>query len=105
MTPKGLNKELDNVFKNFSKSCLADYLDLTFDAIGKWKYREAIPYNKVKRIVEFLEMHNDDCITLCQHLMEYYKSIQNNREEKILIRKQNKWKKNLSSAKDVERKS
>jgi hypothetical protein len=36
--------------------------------------------------------------------MEYYKGIQNNREEKLLIRKQNKWKKK-SSAKDVERKS
>jgi hypothetical protein len=35
--------------------------------------------------------------------MEYYKGIQNNREEKLLIRKQNKWKKNTLSAKDVEK--
>jgi hypothetical protein len=69
---------------------LAEYLDLTADAVGKWRYRDAIPFNKVKRIVEFLEMHNDDCITLCQNLMESYKSIQGSREEKLLIRKQKK---------------
>lgn len=102
MTPKELNKELDSIFKNFSRTSLAEYLDLTADAVGKWRYRDAIPFNKVKRIVEFLEMHNDDCITLCQNLMEYYKSIQGCREEKLLIRKQNKWKKNLSTVKDVE---
>lgn len=102
MTPKELNKELDSIFKNFSRTCLAEYLDLTADAVGKWRYRDAIPFNKVKRIVEFLEMHNDDCITLCQNLMEYYKSIQGNREEKLLIRKQKKWKKNLSTVKDAE---
>lgn len=102
MTPKELNKELDSIFKNFSRTSLAEYLDLTADAVGKWRYRDAIPFNKVKRIVEFLEMHNDDCITLCQHLMEYYKGIQGSREEKLLIRKQKKWKKNLSTVKDAE---
>lgn len=102
MTPKELNKELDRIFRDFSRTCLAEYLDLTADAVGKWRYRDAIPFNKVKRIVEFLEMHNDDCITLCQNLMEYYKSIQGNREEKLLIRKQKKWKKNLSTVKDAE---
>lgn len=102
MTPKELNKELDIIFKNFSRTCLAEYLDLTADAVGKWRYRDAIPYNKVKRIVEFLEMHNDDCITLCQHLMEYYKGIQWDREEKLLYRKQKRWKKNLSAVKDAE---
>jgi hypothetical protein len=34
--------------------------------------------------------------------MEYYKSIQGCREEKLLIRKQKKWKKNLSTVKDAE---
>jgi hypothetical protein len=48
-------------------------------------------------------MHNDDCITLCQHLMEYYKSIQGWREEKLLYRKQKRWKKNLSTVKDAEK--
>jgi hypothetical protein len=90
MTPKELNKELDRIFRDFSRTSLAEYLDLTADAVGKWRYRDAIPFNKVKRIVEFLEMHNDDCITLCQNLMEYYKSIQGCREEKLLIRKQKK---------------
>ena len=102
MTPNELNKELDSIFKNFSRTCLAEYLDLTADAVVKWRYRDAIPFNKVKRIVEFLEMHNDDCITLCQNLMGYYNSIQNNREEKLLIRKQKRCKKNLSTVKDAE---
>lgn len=103
MTPKELNKELDRIFRDFSRTCLAEYLDLTADAVGKWRYRDAIPFNKVKRIVEFLEMHNDDCITLCQNLMEYYKGIQWDREEKLLYRKQKRCKKNLSNVKDAEK--
>jgi hypothetical protein len=35
--------------------------------------------------------------------MESYKSIQGSREEKLLIRKQKKWKKNLSTVKDAEK--
>ena len=101
-----LTKQLDNIFKNFSKSWLADYLDLTLDATNKWRIRDTIPYSKVKGIVEFMEMHTDDCVSLCQDLMDYYKGIQWERAEKVLERKQKKCR-NLSKSnvKDAERKS
>ena len=67
-----LINELDEVFKKFSKSEMAEYLDVTLDATNKWRVRKNIPYDKLKGIVEFMEMHTDDCVTLCQHIMEEY---------------------------------
>ena len=100
-----LTKQLDNIFKNFSKSWLAEYLDLTLDATNKWRVRDTIPYSKIKGIVEFMEMHTDDCVSLCQDLMDYYKGIQWERAEKVLERKQKKWKSQSKlDVKDAERK-
>lgn len=48
-----------------------------------WKKRKVLPYRNVKKIVEYLEMHNDDVITLCWHLMEYYNSEAKKREKRM----------------------
>lgn len=101
-------QELDGLFRNFSKSWLAEYMDLTLDATTKWRTRQQIPYNKLKRIVEYLEMHNDDCITVCWHIMEEYNRMQMDKikakENKLLLRKQNKWKQSIWIVKNVESK-
>lgn len=82
MTSSNLTNKLDDVFKKFSKSNMADYLDLTLDATNKWRTRWTIPFNKIKGVVEFLEMHNDDCVTMCQELMDYYNSVKQKRQTK-----------------------
>ena len=110
MTSTSLSRKLDNIFRDFSKSWLAEYLDLTLDATNKWRVRDTIPYNKIKGIVEFMEMHTDDCVSLCQDLMDYYKGIQWERVEKSLERKQKRWKnlsekKSKSNVQDAEKKS
>lgn len=48
-----------------------------------WKRRKALPYRNVKRMVEYMEMHNDDVITLCWHLMDYYNSERQKREKRL----------------------
>ena len=77
-----LLQEIWKVVKSFNILAMTNYMGCDQSIYNVWKKRKVLPYRNVKRIVEYIEMHNDDCITLCQHLMEYYKKEVNTREQK-----------------------
>ena len=48
-----------------------------------WRKRKVLPYRNVKKIVEYLEMHNDDVITLCWHLNGILQCREEKRDDKL----------------------
>ena len=78
-----LLKEIGDVIKPFTIIGMTEYLWTDPSIYNIWKSRKVLPYRNVKKIVEYLEMHNDDVITLCWHLMAYYKSEEKKRNEKL----------------------
>ena len=44
---------------------MTNYLGCDPSIYNVWKQRGVLPYRNVKRIVEYLEMHNDDVVDLC----------------------------------------
>lgn len=85
-TPEELLNEIWDVLKRFNILWMTNYLDCDPSIYNIWKHRNALPYRNVKKIVEYIEMHTDDCVTLCGHLMEYYKQEEKKRNEKIADR-------------------
>lgn len=78
-----LLKEIGDVIKPFSILWMTDYMWCDPSIYNVWKKRKVLPYRNIKRMVEYLEMHNDDIITLCWHLMEYYNAEKKKRDDKI----------------------
>lgn len=76
-------KEISKVLKWFNILWMTNYLGCDPSIYNVWKQRKVLPYRNVKRIVEYLEMHNDDVVDLCWKLMEYYKSEEKKRNERI----------------------
>lgn len=81
-TPVELLNEIGDVLKSFNILWMTNYMQCDPSIYNVWKGRKVLPYRNVKKIVEYIEMHNDDCITLCQHLMDYYKKEVSTREQK-----------------------
>ena len=82
-TPLELLDELWDVIKSFNILGMINYMQCDPSIYNIWRKREALPYRNVKKIVEYLEMHNDDVITLCWHLMDYYNYESKKREERL----------------------
>lgn len=78
-----LLKQLGDIVKRFNILWMTNYIGCDPSIYNVWKQRKVLPYRNVKRIVEFLEMHNDDVVDLCWKLMEYYKSEEKKRNDKI----------------------
>lgn len=76
-------KEIAKVLKWFNILWMTNYLGCDPSIYNVWKQRGVLPYRNVKRIVEYLEMHNDDVVDLCWKLMDYYKSEEKKRNERI----------------------
>ena len=92
-TPQELLQEIGDVVKPFSILWMTNYMWCDPSIYNVWRKRKVLPYRNVKRIVEYLEMHSDDIVTLCQHLMEYYKSEEKKRAERVeLIKEKNRQK-------------
>jgi len=83
-----LLKEIGDVVKPFSILWMTNYMWCDPSIYNVWRKRKVLPYRNVKRIVEYLEMHSDDIVTLCQHLMEYYKSEEKKRAERVELLKE-----------------
>lgn len=78
-----LLKEIWDVSKSFNILAMTNYAWLDPSIYNVWKRRGVLPYRNVKKIVEYFEMHNDDVITLCWHLMDYYKDEEKKRNERV----------------------
>jgi len=78
-----LLEELWNIVKSFNILWMTNYMWCDPSIYNVWKKRKVLPYRNVKKIVEYLEMHNDDIVDLCWKLMDYYKSESKKRDEKI----------------------
>lgn len=78
-----LLQEIWKVVKSFNILAMTNYMGCDQSIYNVWKRRKVLPYRNVKRIVEYLEMHNDDVITLCWHLMDYYKVEEKKRNDRI----------------------
>lgn len=85
-TPEALLKEMWDIVKHFNILAMTTYIGCDQSIYNIWKRRKVLPYRNVKKIVEYLEMHNDDVVTLCWHLMDYYKIEEKKRDEKINAR-------------------
>ena len=81
--PIELLNEIWDVLKSFNILWMTNYMQCDPSIYNVWKKRKVLPYRNVKKIVEYLEMHNDDVITLCWHLMEYYNSEAKKREKRM----------------------
>lgn len=81
--PMELLNEIWDVLKSFNILWMTNYMQCDPSIYNIWKKRKVLPYRNIKRIVEYLEMHNDDVITLCWHLMEYYNSEVKKREKRM----------------------
>ena len=79
--PIELLNEIWDVLKSFNILWMINYMQCDPSIYNVWRKRKVLPYRNVKKIVEYLEMHNDDVITLCWHLMEYYNSEVKKREK------------------------
>lgn len=89
--PEELLKEIWTVMKSFNILWMTTYMDLDASIYNIWKKRKTLPYRNVKWIIEYLEMHNDDCVTLCWHLLDYFKQEAKKREERVIAaREKNK---------------
>lgn len=44
---------------------MTNYLGCDQSIYNVWKKRKVLPYRNVRKIVEYLEMHNDDVVDLC----------------------------------------
>lgn len=71
-TPEELLNEIWDVVKSFNILWMTNYMQCDPSLYNMWKRRKTLPYRNIKKIVEYLEMHNDDIVTLCWHLMDYY---------------------------------
>ena len=78
-----LLQEIWNVVKSFNILAMTNSMGLDQSIYNQWKRRKVLPYRNVKRMVEYFEMHNDDVITLCWHLMDYYKEEEKKRNERV----------------------
>lgn len=78
-----LLNELWDIVKSFNILWMTDYMWCDPSIYNVWRKRKVLPYRNVKKIVEYLEMHNDDVITLCWHLMEYYNAEKKKRDDKL----------------------
>lgn len=87
-TPEELLNDLWEILKWFNILWMTNYIECDPSIYNVWKKRKVLPYKNVKRIVEYIEMHADDCVTLCWYLMDYYNEQSKKREEKILIAKE-----------------
>ena len=87
--PEELLNDLWEILKGFNILWMTSYIECDPSIYNVWKKRKVLPYKNVKRIVEYMEMHVDDCVTLCWYLMDYYEEQSKKREEKILIAKEN----------------
>lgn len=92
-TPEDLLNEIWDVIKSFNILWMIRYMQCDPSIYNIWKMRKALPYKNVKKIVEYIEMHNDDCITLCWHLMDYYNTEKKKRDERLeLLKEKNRQK-------------
>ena len=82
--PEELLNDIGELLKSFNILWMTNYMELDPSIYNIWKKRKSLPYRNVKRIVEYLEMHADDCVSLCWDLMDYYKEQSKAREERIL---------------------
>lgn len=82
-TPEELLIKIWSVLKSFNILWMTTYMECDPSIYNIWMKRKALPYRNVKKIVEYLEAHNDDCVTLCWELMEYYKEQAKAREKRI----------------------
>ena len=82
-TPMELLNEIWDVLKSFNILWMTNYMQCDPSIYNIWKKRKVLPYRNIKKIVEYLEMHNDDVITLCWHLMDYYNSEVKKREKRM----------------------
>lgn len=82
-TPEELLDEIRNLLKSFNILWMTNYIWTDPSIFTVWRRRKVLPYRNVKRIVEYLEMHNDDVVDLCWKLMDYYKSEEKKRNERI----------------------
>ena len=78
-----LLEELWNIVKSFNILWMTNYMWCDPSIYNVWKKRKVLPYRNIKKIVEYLEMHNDDIVDLCWKLMDYYKNESKKRDEKI----------------------
>lgn len=76
-------KEVAKVLKWFNILWMTNYLGCDPSIYNIWKRRKVLPYRNVKRMVEYLEMHNDDVVCLCEKLMDYYNSEKKKRDDRI----------------------
>lgn len=74
--------DVKKTLKSFNLLQMTTYMWVDPSIFNTWTRRKALPYRNVKRMVEYIEMHNDDCITLCGKLMEYYKQEEKKREQR-----------------------
>ena len=81
--PMELLNEIADVLKSFNILWMTNYMQCDPSIYNVWKRRKVLPYRNVKKMVEYLEMHNDDVITLCWHLMEYYNEQVKKREQRM----------------------
>lgn len=78
-----LLQEIWNVVKSFNILAMTNSMGLDQSIYNQWRRRKVLPYRNIKRMVEYFEMHNDDVITLCWHLMDYYKDEEKKRNERV----------------------
>ena len=79
-----LLQQIWEVVKRFNILQMTNYLGCDQSIYNVWKKRKVLPYRNVRKIVEYLEMHNDDVVDLCWKLMEYYKEEEKKRNERVL---------------------
>lgn len=75
--------EVAKVLKWFNILGMTNYIGCDPSIYNVWKRRKVLPYRNVKRMVEYLEMHNDDVVCLCQKLMDYYNAEKKKRDDRI----------------------
>ena len=83
LSAEDMLKEVAQVLKWFNILWMTNYIGCDPSIYNVWKRRKVLPYRNVKRIVEYLEMHNDDVVDLCWKLMDYYKSEEKKRNDRV----------------------
>ncbi len=81
--PEELLNEIWDVLKSFNILWMTNYMQADPSIYNVRKKRKALPYRNIKKIIEYIEIHTDDCVTLCWHLMDYYKQEAKKREDRI----------------------
>ena len=76
-------KDIKKTLKSFNLLQMTTYMGVDPSIVNVWTMRGKLPYRNVKWIVEYIEMHTDDCVTLCWKLMEYYKQEEKKRADRL----------------------